>query len=89
MSPVPRETVVDSRQEILRTAARLFQQRGYDAISVNDVAAAQAGQGRSLSLITERRPGSRDAMPPSRRLPAPSGPNSRAPELQERGWAWG
>jgi AcrR family transcriptional regulator len=35
-----RETVVDSRQEILRTAARLFQQRGYDATSMNDVAAA-------------------------------------------------
>jgi AcrR family transcriptional regulator len=40
MSPVARETVVDSRQEILRTAARLFQQRGYDATSMNDVAAA-------------------------------------------------
>ena len=35
-----RETVVDSRQEILRTAARLFQQRGYDATSMNDVAGA-------------------------------------------------
>jgi len=35
-----RETVVDSRQEILRTAARLFQQKGYDATSMNDVAAA-------------------------------------------------
>src|SRR6201998_1525546 len=35
-----RETAVDSRQEILRTAARLFQQRGYDATSMNDVAAA-------------------------------------------------
>ena len=35
-----RETVVDSRQEILRTAARLFQQGGYDATSMNDVAAA-------------------------------------------------
>ncbi len=32
--------MVDSRQEILRTAARLFQQRGYDATSMNDVAAA-------------------------------------------------
>ena len=32
--------VVDSRQEILRTAARLFQQRGYDATSMNDVAGA-------------------------------------------------
>ena len=37
---MPRDTVVDSRQEILRTAARLFQQRGYDATSMNDVAAA-------------------------------------------------
>jgi len=37
---MPREVVVDSRQEILRTAARLFQQRGYDATSMNDVAAA-------------------------------------------------
>jgi TetR/AcrR family transcriptional regulator, cholesterol catabolism regulator len=35
-----RDTVVDSRQEILRTAARLFQHRGYDATSMNDVAAA-------------------------------------------------
>jgi TetR/AcrR family transcriptional regulator, cholesterol catabolism regulator len=35
-----RETVVDSSQEILRSAARLFQQRGYDATSMNDVAAA-------------------------------------------------
>lgn len=37
---MPRETLLDSRQEILRTAARLFQQRGYDATSMNDVAAA-------------------------------------------------
>jgi TetR/AcrR family transcriptional regulator, cholesterol catabolism regulator len=37
---MPRETVVDPKQEILRTAARLFQQRGYDATSMNDVAAA-------------------------------------------------
>jgi len=37
---MPRDTLVDSRQEILRTAARLFQQRGYDATSMNDVAAA-------------------------------------------------
>src|SRR5450755_1876684 len=45
---MPREAVADSRQltrleprqEILRTAARLFQQRGYDATSMNDVAAA-------------------------------------------------
>jgi TetR/AcrR family transcriptional regulator, cholesterol catabolism regulator len=35
-----REMLVDSRQEILRTAARLFQQRGYDATSMNDVANA-------------------------------------------------
>jgi AcrR family transcriptional regulator len=35
-----REAVIDSRQEILHTAARLFQQRGYDATSMNDVAAA-------------------------------------------------
>jgi AcrR family transcriptional regulator len=35
-----RETAIDSRQEILRTSARLFQQRGYDATSMNDVAAA-------------------------------------------------
>jgi AcrR family transcriptional regulator len=37
---MPRETLIDSRQEILRTAARLFQQRGYDATSMNDVANA-------------------------------------------------
>ena len=35
-----REALVDSRQEILRSAARLFQQRGYDATSMNDVAAS-------------------------------------------------
>ena len=40
MSAMARETLVDSRQEILRTAARLFQQRGYDATSMNDVAAS-------------------------------------------------
>jgi TetR/AcrR family transcriptional regulator, cholesterol catabolism regulator len=40
MSPVAREPALDHRQEILRTAARLFQQRGYDATSMNDVAAA-------------------------------------------------
>jgi AcrR family transcriptional regulator len=39
MSGMTREAVTDSRQEILRTAARLFQQRGYDATSMNDVAA--------------------------------------------------
>jgi len=37
---MPREASADSRQEILRTAARLFQQQGYDATSMNDVAAA-------------------------------------------------
>ncbi|MFY9740355.1 MAG: TetR/AcrR family transcriptional regulator [Candidatus Sulfotelmatobacter sp.] len=37
---MPRDTAVDPKQEILRTAARLFQQRGYDATSMNDVAAA-------------------------------------------------
>ena len=35
-----RETTVDPRQEILRAAARLFQQQGYDATSMNDVASA-------------------------------------------------
>jgi AcrR family transcriptional regulator len=35
-----REATVRSRQEILRTAARLFQQRGYDATSMSDVAAS-------------------------------------------------
>lgn len=35
-----RDATVDPRQEILRTAARLFQQQGYDATSMNDVAAA-------------------------------------------------
>jgi len=35
-----RAVVTDSRQEILRTAARLFHRRGYDATSMNDVAAA-------------------------------------------------
>ncbi|HTR23896.1 MAG TPA: TetR/AcrR family transcriptional regulator [Terriglobales bacterium] len=35
-----REATVEPRQEILRTAARLFQQQGYDATSMNDVAAA-------------------------------------------------
>src|SRR5246127_4452353 len=40
MSFVTREATFDSRQDILRTAARLFQQRGYDATSMNDVAAA-------------------------------------------------
>ncbi len=35
-----REAALEPRQEILRTAARLFQQQGYDATSMNDVAAA-------------------------------------------------
>ncbi|HWZ84514.1 MAG TPA: TetR/AcrR family transcriptional regulator [Terriglobales bacterium] len=35
-----REATVEPRQEILRAAARLFQQQGYDATSMNDVAAA-------------------------------------------------
>jgi len=35
-----REATTDSRQEILRTAARLFQQQGYDATSMSDVAGA-------------------------------------------------
>jgi AcrR family transcriptional regulator len=35
-----RETALEPRQEILRTAARLFQQQGYDGTSMNDVAAA-------------------------------------------------
>lgn len=38
-APMPREATVDPRQEILRAAARLFQQQGYDATSMNDVAA--------------------------------------------------
>jgi AcrR family transcriptional regulator len=37
---MPRESAADPRQEILRTAARLFQQQGYDGTSMNDVAAA-------------------------------------------------
>ena len=35
-----REATVEPRQEILRAAARLFQQQGYDATSMNDVASA-------------------------------------------------
>jgi AcrR family transcriptional regulator len=35
-----REPRLEPRQEILRAAARLFQQQGYDATSMNDVAAA-------------------------------------------------
>lgn len=35
-----RNHAVDSRQEILRAAARLFHLRGYDATSMNDVAGA-------------------------------------------------
>lgn len=37
---MPREAIAEPRQEILRAAARLFQQQGYDATSMNDVAAA-------------------------------------------------
>jgi TetR/AcrR family transcriptional regulator, cholesterol catabolism regulator len=37
---VTREPAVDSRTEILRAAARLFQRQGYDATSMNDVASA-------------------------------------------------
>jgi TetR/AcrR family transcriptional regulator, cholesterol catabolism regulator len=37
---MPREATIEPRQEILRAAARLFQQQGYDATSMNDVAAA-------------------------------------------------
>ena len=37
---MPREAIADPRHEILRTAARLFQEQGYDATSMNDVAAA-------------------------------------------------
>ena len=37
---MPRENGSDARQEILRTSARLFQQQGYDATSMNDIAAA-------------------------------------------------
>jgi AcrR family transcriptional regulator len=40
ISVMQREAVIEPRQEILRTAARLFQERGYDATSMNDVAAA-------------------------------------------------
>ena len=35
-----RESALDPRQEILRTAARLFQQHGYDGTSMNDIAEA-------------------------------------------------
>src|SRR5438270_13152634 len=35
-----RETATGSRRDILHTAARLFQQRGYDATSMNDISAA-------------------------------------------------
>jgi TetR/AcrR family transcriptional regulator, cholesterol catabolism regulator len=40
MAAMTRDTAVDSRQEILHTAGRLFQQQGYDATSMNDIAAA-------------------------------------------------
>ncbi|MBV9342487.1 MAG: TetR family transcriptional regulator [Acidobacteria bacterium] len=35
-----RDAATDPRQEILRAAARLFQEQGYDATSMNDVATA-------------------------------------------------
>ncbi len=35
-----RSPLTDSRREILRTAARLFQERGYDATSMQDIASA-------------------------------------------------
>ncbi len=37
---MPRDAALHSRQEILRASARLFQKQGYDATSMNDVAAA-------------------------------------------------
>lgn len=37
---MPRDTVSDSRTEILRTSARLFREQGYDATSMNDISAA-------------------------------------------------
>src|SRR5215472_11451329 len=37
---MPRDAIAEPRQEILSAAARLFQQQGYDATSMNDVAAA-------------------------------------------------
>src|SRR5262250_4019928 len=40
MQRMQREATIEPRQEILRTAARLFQQQGYDATSMNDVAGA-------------------------------------------------
>src|SRR2546430_17380947 len=38
--PIASEGTLGSRQEILRASARLFQQQGYDATSMNDVAAS-------------------------------------------------
>jgi TetR/AcrR family transcriptional regulator, cholesterol catabolism regulator len=37
---MPREAAISPRQEILRAAARLFRERGYDATSMNDISAA-------------------------------------------------
>ncbi len=37
---MPREFANGSRQEILRTSATLFRERGYDATSMNDIAGA-------------------------------------------------
>ena len=38
VSRMPRDASNGSRQEILRTSARLFRERGYDATSMNDIA---------------------------------------------------
>jgi AcrR family transcriptional regulator len=40
MKAVKAAAVTDSRRDILRTAARIFQQRGYEATSMQDVASA-------------------------------------------------
>ena len=40
VSHMPRDAATSSRQEILRASARLFRERGYDATSMNDIAAA-------------------------------------------------
>lgn len=40
MGPMKGAAVTDSRRDILHTAARLFQERGYEATSMQDVASA-------------------------------------------------
>ncbi len=40
MGPMRTPAATDSRRDILRTAARLFQKRGYEATSMQDVASA-------------------------------------------------